>query len=41
MDAFRDIKNEEVVSAIRTRLLVHLECLMNGGFYEEGVPNIF
>ena len=30
MDAFRDIKNEEVVSAIRTRLLVHLECLMNG-----------
>ncbi len=30
MDAFRDIKNEEVVSLMRTRLLVHLECLMNG-----------
>ena len=30
MDAFRDIKSEEVVSVMRTRLLVHLECLMNG-----------
>ena len=30
MDAFRDIKNEEVVSLMRTRLLVHLECLVNG-----------
>ena len=30
MDAFREIKNEVVISALRTRLLVHLECLMNG-----------
>ena len=30
MDAFREIKSEEVVSVMRTRLLVHLECLMNG-----------
>ena len=30
MDAFREIKNEAIISALRTRLLVHLECLMNG-----------
>ena len=30
MDAFKDIKNEDVISAIRTRLLVHLECLIKG-----------
>ena len=30
MDAFREIKSDTVVSALRTRLLVHLECLMNG-----------
>ena len=30
MDAFREIKSEEVVAVMRTRLLVHLECLMNG-----------
>lgn len=30
MDAFREIKSESVLSALRTRLLVHLECLMNG-----------
>ncbi|MFL2962406.1 MAG: SufD family Fe-S cluster assembly protein [Candidatus Poseidoniaceae archaeon] len=30
MDAFRDIKNQDVIAALRTRLLVHLECLING-----------
>tara|TARA_B100001758_G_scaffold247204_1_gene264299 strand:- start:241 stop:1251 length:1011 start_codon:yes stop_codon:yes gene_type:complete len=30
MDAFRHIKSEKVVDTLRTRLLVHLECLMNG-----------
>lgn len=30
MDAFREIKSEEIVDAMRTRLLVHLECLVNG-----------
>lgn len=30
MDAFRDVKNQEVLAALRTRLLVHLECLING-----------
>lgn len=30
MDAFRDIKNQDVITALRTRLLVHLECLING-----------
>lgn len=30
MDAFRDVKNEAVIAALRTRLLVHLECLING-----------
>ena len=30
MDAFREIKSETVVSALRTRLLVHLECLVKG-----------
>ncbi len=30
MNAFKDIKNEDVISAIRTRLLVHLECLIKG-----------
>jgi len=30
MDAFKDIKNEDIVSALRTRLLVHLECLIRG-----------
>ena len=30
MDAYREIKSEEVVAVMRTRLLVHLECLMNG-----------
>lgn len=30
MDAFRDIKNEKVTTALRTRLLVHLECLIKG-----------
>ena len=30
MDAFREIKSKSVLSALRTRLLVHLECLMNG-----------
>jgi len=28
MDAFREIKSETIISALRTRLLVHLECLM-------------
>ena len=30
MDAFKEIRNPEVLSAIRTRLLVHLECLIKG-----------
>ena len=30
MDAFRNVKNNEVINVIRTRLLVHLECLVNG-----------
>jgi Fe-S cluster assembly scaffold protein SufB len=30
MDAFRDIKNQDVIASLRTRLLVHLECLING-----------
>ena len=30
MDAFRHVKSENIVAAMRTRLLVHLECLMNG-----------
>ncbi len=30
MDAFRNIKNEKVTAALRTRLLVHLECLIKG-----------
>lgn len=30
MDAFREIRSETVISALRTRLLVHLECLING-----------
>jgi len=27
MDAFREIKNPEVIDALRTRLLIHLDCL--------------
>ena len=30
MDAFRHVKSQEVVAALRTRLLVHLECLIRG-----------
>lgn len=30
MDAFRHVKNQEVLTTLRTRLLVHLECLING-----------
>jgi len=30
MDAFREIKNQSVIDALRTRLLVHLECLIKG-----------
>ena len=30
MDAFREIKNQSVIDSLRTRLLVHLECLING-----------
>lgn len=30
MDAFRHVKNEIVIDCLRTRLLVHLECLING-----------
>ena len=30
MDAFREIKSENILSSLRTRLLVHLECLING-----------
>ena len=30
MDAFKHVKSEKVVTVMRTRLLVHLECLMNG-----------
>tara|TARA_X000001036_G_scaffold193956_1_gene182873 strand:+ start:362 stop:1372 length:1011 start_codon:yes stop_codon:yes gene_type:complete len=30
MDAFRHVKSEKVVATLRTRLLVHLECLVNG-----------
>jgi Fe-S cluster assembly scaffold protein SufB len=30
MDAFRHVKNQEVVATLRTRLLVHLECLISG-----------
>ena len=30
MDAFREIKNQSVIDALRTRLLVHLDCLTTG-----------
>jgi Fe-S cluster assembly protein SufD len=30
MDAFRHVKNQDVVATLRTRLLVHLECLISG-----------
>tara|TARA_B110000444_G_scaffold163257_2_gene152584 strand:- start:28410 stop:29420 length:1011 start_codon:yes stop_codon:yes gene_type:complete len=30
MDAFRQVRNKEVVETLRTRLLVHLECLIKG-----------
>ena len=30
MDAFKHIKNEDIISVMRTRLLVHLECLIKG-----------
>ena len=30
MDAFKHIKNEDVTSVLRTRLLLHLECLIKG-----------
>ncbi|MBT4066396.1 MAG: hypothetical protein HOE76_04180 [Euryarchaeota archaeon] len=30
MDAFRHVKNQEVIATLRTRLLVHLECLIRG-----------
>lgn len=30
MDAFRNVKNQKVIDVIRTRLLVHLECLVKG-----------
>ncbi|MDP6870270.1 MAG: SufD family Fe-S cluster assembly protein [Candidatus Poseidoniaceae archaeon] len=30
MDAFREIKNTTILDAIRTRLLVHLDCLVKG-----------
>jgi len=30
MDAFREMKNQSIIDSLRTRLLVHLECLING-----------
>ena len=30
MDAFREIKNDRLIEILRTRLLVHLECLIKG-----------
>ncbi len=30
MDAFKEIKNQKVIDVLRTRLLVHLECLIKG-----------
>ncbi len=30
MDAFREVKNKSILNVLRTRLLVHLECLIKG-----------
>ena len=30
MDAFNQVKNKDIIEALRTRLLVHLECLIKG-----------
>jgi Fe-S cluster assembly scaffold protein SufB len=29
MDAFKDIRSQKVVAAMRTALLLHLDCLVN------------